>query len=589
MSLRDFFSRKKYKNQEKEAAAIRSEVMIQIDGIETGSMAQLRIKYAEMYKNLPLEENMILYEAYAGRGLICSPYAIFKRFTQRDDFKDYIHVWSLEDIEKQKDTIERYAGYDNVIFVQRDTLEYCEYLAKTKYLISNLSFPNYYTKKAGQIYINTWHGIPLKTLGFDIPDGRITGLNTIRNFLAVDVFLSPNRFMTERFKYAFRLEGLFEGKIMESGMPRNDNFFNTDRDEVLSKLEAAGVSVDPSKKIIMYAPTWKGEKYSNPDTSTKQYFELIDAVEKNVNTDEYQILVKPHQIVYKNIVDKGEVLTDKFIPATIDANEIMSVVDVMISDYSSIYFDYLASGRPILFYISDLKEYKEQRGLYFGIDKLPGPIAETLDELGKMVSDIPAAISSMKEKYDTEKEWACSHDDGNVCERVIDKIIVKQDFSGLISCDHTSKKKLIMYSGGLKPGKLRDKLDKFISEFDFDKNDLTLIVPHTESDEIFEWIRNVDSRVRVLRRTGTHAADVQEKENMEIVAKHGRKDPDYEAFYSKYYPRQAFERELMRIAGQTHFDYAIDFSEKSEYFRNVFECLEDAEIIDRTQLDIFKK
>ena len=573
----------------KEVKSIRQEVREEIGNIAPGSKEELRLEYAGMYKSLPVNDRVILYESYAGRGLVCNPYGIFKRFTKRNDFGQYTHVWVLENLDKQKDIVDRYSEYKNVVFVQRDTVEYCKYLVQAKFLITNLSFPNYYTKKEGQIYINTWHGIPLKTLGFDIPNGRITGLNTIRNFLAVDVFLSPNRFMTDIFRNTFRLEGLFEGHIMESGTARNDNLFYGDREEVLEKLKAEGVKIDPSKKIIMYAPTWKGEKYSDPDTSTDMYFELINKVEESVDTDKYQILIKPHQIVYKNIVDKGEVLTDKFIPATIDANEILSIVDVLISDYSSIYFDYLATEKPIIFYIPDLEEYKEQRGLYFGVDKLPGPIAQSLEELGNIMSDIPAATENLKKKYLTEKKWACGNDDGSVSERVINKIIVNKDFTDMELCDHTSKKKVLIYTGLLKNEKKKAAFDDFLNKFDFDKFDLTLIVPHKEDEEFFEWIRNVDKRVRVLRRTGTYAADEREKECIEIIKRHGKDDPDYQNFYSRYYPKEVYEREKVRIVGQTHFDYIIEYTKKSEFFKNVFKRFEGAKVLKVSDLNMFEK
>lgn len=588
MGLKDWLKGIKYKKQEQEIKEIREEVHQQVEKIEAGSMAALRLAYADMYENNLVQEHVILYEAYAGRGLICSPYAIFKCFLTRPDFEKYEHVWVLENMETEKETIARYKKYNNVKFVQRDTLEYCQKLCEAKFLITNLSFPNYYTKKPEQIYINTWHGIPLKTLGFDIPDGRITGLNTIRNFLSVDVFLSPNRFMTERFQHAFCLEGVFEGHIMESGMPRNDNFFHTNRQEIIVKLQMAGVEIDSNKKLIMYAPTWKGERYSAPDTSTELYFQLMDEIEKHVDTNEYQVLVKPHQIVYKHIVDKGEELTNKFIPATVDTNEILSIVDVLISDYSSIYFDYLASKRPILFYIPDLQEYRTQRGLYFGIDKLPGPIAENIKELATMVSDISASIAPYQEKYEIEKEWACGYDDGTVCQRVIDTVIVNQNYEHMISCDFQSKKKILLYSGGLKQGKAREKLDAFIENLDYEKYDLTLIVPHTEDEEIFDWIRNVDSRVRVLRRTGTHAATEEERVCMEIVSKHGKTDPLYEEYYKQYFPTKVYKRELRRIVGQTHYDFAMDYSQKSPYFANVFSCLEGTKMVTREELEAFQ-
>ena len=75
---------------------------------------------------------------------------------------------------------------------------------------------------------------------------------------------------------------IYQGKILEEGQPRNDRFFHTDRKIIMDKLSKSGVKIDPSKKLILYAPTWKGSKYSSPDTSLDAYFELIHTVEANI-------------------------------------------------------------------------------------------------------------------------------------------------------------------------------------------------------------------------------------------------------------------------------------------------------------------
>ena len=537
----------------------------------------LRVFYAKYYEECAIESNMILYEAYAGRGLVCNPYAIFKYFTQRDDFKNYIHVWVVERKE-QKEQLEKVWKPENIHFVQRETEEYCKYLCQAKFLINNLSFPNYYTKKEGQIYINTWHGIPLKTLGFDIPDGRITGLNTIRNFLSVDVFLSPNRFMTERFQYAFQLEGVQEGYIMEAGMPRNDQLFHTNPKDILNCLKDAGVEVEDNKKIVLYAPTWKGEKYSNPDISTEAYFQVMEQVEKSLPKDEYQVLVKPHQIVYKHIVDKGLELTAKFIPATIDTNEILSVVDLLISDYSSIYFDYLVSEKPIVFYIPDLEDYQEQRGLYFGMEKLPGPIAQNLNELGELLKNIENIQKSYEEKYQKERLWACKNDDGMVCKRVVEKIMIQQDFSGLITFDASRKKKILMYSGDLQVEDVRTNATELLGQMDYEQWDVTLIVPHTGTDVVLNWIKNVEPKVRVLRSTGKMAVQKHQYGLVDALHHHLLQEKKYKKF-QKEQLLQLCKRELRRVVGEMHFDYAVDLTGKSKYYQNLFDCMEDTEKI----------
>lgn len=543
----------------------------------------LRVLYAQYYQECNVDENMILYEAYAGRGMICSPYAIFKMFGQCSDFTGFTHIWVVES-EQQQQELKANCNNPNVEFVVRDTPLYCRYLCTAKFLINNLSFPTYYTKKNKQIYINTWHGIPLKTIGFDIPEGRITGLNTIRNFLSVDVFLSPNSFMTERFQKAFLLEGISEGRVMESGMPRNDNLFHTCKSEIIKTLRKAGVKLDEKKKIILYAPTWKGEKYSSPDTSTELYFQLMEELEKHIDTQEYQILVKPHQIVYKHIVEKGEQLTNKFIPATVDTNEVLSIVDILISDYSSIYFDYLATGKPILFYIPDLQDYQKQRGLYFGIDKLPGPIAVDLEELGGLLEDIPSATEHFKEKYEQERQWACGYDDGMVCNRVIEELIVHTNIEKLLSFHANKKTKILAYSGDLQPGEVRNRLEKWIATVDYDKYDVTLLVPHTATESVLNWIKEVDQRVRVLRRTGKMAVTKEQYKAADIIEKKSIANVAWNAEKRKELINLC-QTEVVRIVGMARFDYAVDFSGKSVFFQNLFYSMEHTKMITIQELE----
>ena len=351
---------------------------------------ELREKYAD-FLDSPIKEKCILYEAFGGRGMTCSPHAIFKYLLTQTEFQEYLHVWVIDDFSDNEPWMGLYRDDPNVKFIKFQSVEYREYLATAKYLINNVSFPGYFTKRKEQIFVDTWHGIPLKTIGFDIPAGKVSAGNTVRNFLAADYLIAPNHFMTEIYENAFKMKNLYPGKILEIGQPRNDSYFHTDREAIFKKLQMAGVEADPKKKLILYAPTWKGSRYSSPDTSLDAYEKMIRTIEENVDTREYQVLVKPHQIVYYHIKDTVGI-TGQYIPATVDTNELLRATDVLISDYSSIYFDYLVSKKPILFFIPDLAEYKNYRGLYFGIDKLPGPVAETYEQLGDYVKDAERAM-----------------------------------------------------------------------------------------------------------------------------------------------------------------------------------------------------
>ena len=229
---------------------------------------------------------------------------------------------------------------------------------------------------------------------------------------------------------------------------------------------------------------------------------MIRTIEENVDTREYQVLVKPHQIVYYHIKDTVGI-TGQYIPATVDTNELLRATDVLISDYSSIYFDYLVSKKPILFFIPDLAEYKNYRGLYFGIDKLPGPVAETYEQLGEYVKDAERAMEPYRKVYEREAAWACPKDDGEVCRRLADIVFHKKEDSRCISCQDEAqppKKKLLMYAGDFSEGDDTEAFLGLAENLDFQKYDVTLLVCGGGDDFAEEQIIGLPAGLRILYR-----------------------------------------------------------------------------------------
>lgn len=526
-----------------------------------------RTKYVELYKKNKVQSNVIIYEAYMGRGMICNPYAIFKAFLMRPDFNRFEHYWSLDvmDDSDAEYLMNKYKKYANVHFVGIHTDEYLDILTKAKYLINNVTFPAFYTKKEEQIYINTWHGIPLKTLGYDLPDGNTEVKNTIRNFLSVDYLISPSEFMTEIYKKSFRLDGIFQGKIIEEGQPRNDNLFNTSKHEIVKQLVDHGVKIDPSKKIVMYAPTWKGGDYGNPDVGLECYFDFIQTMEEKIDTEQYQVLVKPHQVVYKYIKNNAEV-TNQFIPATIDTNEILSIVDILVSDYSSIYFDFLATKRPILFYIPDLEEYKEYRGLYGSIDDLPGPSTKNIKDIAEWIQDIDHVMVLTKDKYDEKRQWACSKDDGHVIKRIFEIVFEKKNQQYKVIDNFVStKKRILIYASFLKPNGITQSLYSLLNTIDYDKFDVTVfgVLIKGSNEAAFN---SINKKARVLVRPATYNATLDEDVRLKVLYQSGIKG----LIEEKMIPKNLFKRECRRLFGDATFDYAVEFNGYSTFYGMLF-------------------
>ncbi len=461
-----------------------------------------RIKYAE-YLKAPVESKWILYESFLGKGMACGPYALFKAFMQREDFSEYQHIWSIS----VKDELERlgiqFAEFPNVQFVLRKSTGYVECLAKSKYLINNNTFIYYFIKRPEQIYLNTWHGIPMKKLGYDVPDGILAQHNSFRNFLMTDYLLAWNEHMGQVFKKAYKLENVYQGQIILEGCPRNDNTLALITEPVRDKLRMAGVKLADDKKTILYAPTFRGTNLQTAENNYAEVRAFINALEQKVSADDYQILYKPHHLVYEQIKREG-IADGQVIPGYFDANEILSITDILISDYSSIYFDFLITDRPIVFYVPDEQEYEGYRGLYFQSERLPGAVCRTVEQVADGIYNEKRYMSDYGEAHEHFKEWACSYDDGAVSQRILEILFDKRKtFKVLQNELQEPKRKVLIVAGSLWDEKKFSKLTSCIESYDLEKVDVTVLFDEPKTEQAKRRILTLDNRIRGLARVTT--------------------------------------------------------------------------------------
>ena len=202
------------------------------------------------FLSIPVREHHIFYEAFSGLGVLDNPRAIFLQLLKDPAFEDMIHIWSISDMDMAKDNIKEFEDLPNVRFVKRESEDYYRYLASSKYLVSNSTFGYFFVKRPEQTYINTWHGVPTKYMGYEHTVERVENARgPARNFLGADYLISANKFMTEvMYKRAYKLDGLYEGTTLEIGYPRSDLLINADIKKVKQKLEDIGIKTD--KKII---------------------------------------------------------------------------------------------------------------------------------------------------------------------------------------------------------------------------------------------------------------------------------------------------------------------------------------------------
>ena len=514
-------------------------------------------RYAKYYQELDIKKNSILFESRDGKSFADNPLAIYLNLLARSDFKNYQFYWTYT--QDCKDDIELLPQDERVKFVRRNSDEYLQCLTSCQYLINNSTFQAFYTKKEGQIYINTWHGIPLKQMGLDMPDNSFGEKNVMRNLLMSDYFLSPNSYTTNIFRRAYKLDGLYEGKIIENGYPRVD-LTTSSQFDVEPLLTKYNVKIDKTKQIILYTPTWKGSRFDNPRTSINKLIAEIKYLEQELGSN-YQILCKVHPFTYKQIAETG-LLNGYLIPDTMDANQLLSLVDVLVTDYSSIFFDYLVTEKPIIFYCWDKELYKEERGLYIEEQKLPGPVVETIFDVSAQIKRLDEVKSVYSHNYAIMKEKMCSLQTGQVTQRLVDKLFLGKDDVQIVTVPQ--KEKILIYGGALKVNGITEALMSLLSNIDKDKYDITILVnPQTnkhkeEQDYILKNINYLRRKFRVIFKFGSPIYTLKER------------FADLQSFRVTHeelnYPINAYKREAKRLTACCHFDVAIDYSGYSYYW-----------------------
>ena len=235
-------------------------------------------------------------------------------------------------------------------------------------------------------------------------------------------FLSPSKFASEKFISAWNLKEIGkENIIVEKGYPRNDFLFNYTEEDVKNIKKKLGIEQD-TRKIILYAPTYRSNQHEAGVGYT--YKEEVDFESlKEKFGDKYIILFRAHYFIanafdfekYKNFVYDVSKIDD--------INELYIIADLLITDYSSVFFDYANLKRPMIFYMYDLEHYRDKsNGFYIDLSELPGAITETQQELENEIQNIDKNFK-YDEKYKRFNEKYNYLDDGHAADRVVEECI----------------------------------------------------------------------------------------------------------------------------------------------------------------------
>ncbi len=375
------------------------------------------------------DNKMLIFGAYNGKSYACSPKAVYEYMIRDPKYKDYRFVWFF-------DKPEEYVFLEkngNTKVVKKDSAECMKYLHEAKYWIFNFRAMDHWMPAKDQIYVQCWHGTPLKRLGYDITnsDNAMNSVAEIRSKYRTDAqrfryMVSPCEFVTEKFGSAWNLKKYGrKDTILEIGYPRND-FLKTYTEQDVEVIKSRLRLNNTAKKIILYAPTWrdnqhdaqKGYVYKNPVD--------FDYLREKLG-EEYIILFRAHYLVADNFDFKAYEGFIYDVSKYDDINELYIISDILITDYSSVFFDYAILERPMLFYMYDMEEYRdEMRGFYLNVNSLPGPILKEEKELAQAIASLESHMSGTKELIRSFNEEYNKMNDGYAAKRLADTIICGQ-------------------------------------------------------------------------------------------------------------------------------------------------------------------
>ncbi len=377
------------------------------------------LRYHLRTGRIPVNEKKIVFNSFNGRSYSCTPKAVYEYMLSCEDYKDYQFVWVVRDLKEY-----RFLTHNpRTTIVKNKSRAYERALASAKYWIFNYKIYDYLSPGKEQVYVQCWHGTPLKKLGYDIKesDNAMNSIPEIRYKYRSDAkkfsyLLSSSPFATEKFTSAWNLRKTKqEDKILELGYPRDDALLNSTPEDVQKIRERLEIPAD--KKVLLYTPTFRDDQH----TAEAGYTYLIpldfDELQAELS-DEWIILFRAHYLVASSY---DFTAYDGFIrdmSSYDDVNDLYLIADALMTDYSSGLFDYANLRRPMIFYMYDLALYENDvRGFYIDLEELPGPIVQTQEDLLEKIRDMDQWFT-YDEKYQKFNEKYNALNDGQASRRL---------------------------------------------------------------------------------------------------------------------------------------------------------------------------
>jgi CDP-glycerol glycerophosphotransferase len=372
-----------------------------------------------------------------GKNVRGSMQYILNELNHNDAFKDFhIYVKTAKDTEEIVKTYIRQNGWSRTEAVTPDSV-YMELIETAQFLLTEVYLTAAWVKKEGQMYINIWHGTPLKKLGL-AKNAKGKHKNGIQqsNFIDADYLLYPNDYTKKHMLESYKVADLMPGKVLKLGYPRTGGMLEaaqSDQTELRKMLAPNG------EHIYAYMPTWKD--YLKVDQVVAESKELLDYLDANLREDQILYVNLHHRV--SDSLDYSQFKRIRQFPPTVDSYKLLALTDALITDYSSVFYDYLALRRQIVLYCADYELYRKKRGTYMDLMELPFDKAITPEE-------VLAAINRGK-TYDDEEAYQefCAYDSVENAHKLCSLFLGTEDEVVVEAIPKNKKKKVMIYSDAL--------------------------------------------------------------------------------------------------------------------------------------------
>lgn len=504
-----------------------------------------RAKYVKYYQTLPIDPKVILCEASHGNNASGNVFYLLKNLANDPEYASYKIYFTCRSNNKKtfRKMLDSH-GMNKVELVEFSTDLYVRLLASAKYLINDTTFTFFYMKKEGQIYLNTWHGTPLKTLGKKV-NNDMHGLGNVqKNFLAADYLLYPNNYTKEHMIEDYMLENLAKAKTIVGGYPRNEIFFDED-----SRIRIRKAINCTDKKIYAYMPTWRGavgKVDKDASSDVQNYLNQMDAL----LTDDEILYVNIHTLAKKDI-DFDHFKHIKQFPSEYETYEFLNIADCLITDYSSVFYDFAITRKKCILFTYDEEEYFAERGLYRPLSALPFPSVKTIKEL---MVQLRSPIDYDDREFINEY---CPYDNPQSAKVLCDRVILNKesDHLSLSDINNNHKENVLIFSGKLDKNGITTSLMNLLNHLDLNERNYFITFSAKDVARNKEVLQTLPQGVGYVPMAG--------KMNLTFFKKliwKFYKDGKLKTDFAMRYLEDDFKNELKRNYGDIDYTTMIQFS-----------------------------